>query len=60
MNPYIAYSGGVQANGSGMKQVYDAGYLRIFNRVGTPEHSRDHNQAQNQSTSFDNTVMGRM
>lgn len=34
--------------------MYDSNNLRIFNRVGTIKHSRDHDAAQKQSTSYSN------
>lgn len=43
-----------------MKMVFDEGLLKIFNRVGTSNHSRDHNQAQQQIVSIDNTTTGGM
>lgn len=58
MNRYLAYSGGNIANGPALKQQFDNGNLKIFNRVGTSLHSRDHDQAQRQMVSIDNTVTG--
>lgn len=58
MNRYLAYSGGNIANGPALKQQLDNGNLKIFNRVGTSLHSRDHNQAQIQMVSINNSVAG--
>lgn len=54
MNNALAYSG---ANGVSLKSLYDSNNLRIFNRVGTFQHSRDHDAAQKQSTSYSNTTL---
>jgi len=51
MNNALAYSG---ANEPSLKSLYDSNNLRIFNRVGTSRHSRDHDAAQKQSTSYSN------
>ena len=53
MNNALAYSG---ANGPSLKSLYDSNNLRIFNRVGTFQHSRDHDAAQKQSTSYSSTT----
>lgn len=53
MNNALAFSG---ANGPSLKSLYDSNNLRIFNRVGTFKHSRDHDAAQKQSTSYSNTT----
>lgn len=54
MNNALAYSG---ANGPSLKSLYDSNNLRIFNRVGTPKHSRDHDAAAKQITSYSNTTL---
>lgn len=51
MNNAIAYgSGGAPS----LKSLYDSENLRIFNRVGTTNHSRDHDAAQKQIASYSN------
>jgi len=52
MNRWLAYSGGVEANGMWLKRLYDEWYLKLFNRVGVPNHSRDHDMAQFQVASM--------
>ena len=37
--------------------MFDSNNLRIFNRVGTPNHSRDHDQAQKQIASYGATTL---
>lgn len=54
MNNALAYSG---TNGPSLKSLYDSNNLRIFNRVGTFKHSRDHDAAQKQSTSYSSTTL---
>lgn len=54
LNNALAYSG---TNGPSLKSLYDSNNLRIFNRVGTIKHSRDHDAAQKQSTSYTNTTV---
>ena len=53
LNNAIAYGSGGSAS---FKSLYDSNNLRIFNRVGTPEHSRDHDAAQKQIASYDSTT----
>ena len=54
MNNALAYgSGGTTPS---LKSLYDSTNLRIFNRVGTPRHSRDHDQAQKQIASYGSTT----
>lgn len=53
MNNSLAFSGVI---GPSLKSLYDSNNLRIFNRVGTFRHSRDHDAAQKQSTSYSNTT----
>ncbi len=53
MNSYLAYGSGMSDS---FKSLYDAGYLTIFNRVGTPKHSQDHDAAAKQMASYDNTT----
>ncbi|MBP9779822.1 DUF1800 family protein, partial [Candidatus Gracilibacteria bacterium] len=53
MNSALAYgSGGTP----GFKSLFDAGYLKIFNRVGAYEHSQDHDAAAKQISSYSNTT----
>lgn len=54
MNNALAFSG---VNGPSLKSLYDSNNLRIFNRVGTFQHSRDHDAAQKQITSYSNTTV---
>ncbi len=54
MNRAIAYDGSGTA--PSLKSLYDSNNLRIFNRVGTPKHSRDHDQAQKQIASYGSTT----
>lgn len=55
MNNALAYgSGGTIPS---LKSLYDSNNLRIFNRVGTTNHSRDHDQAQKKITSFESTTL---
>jgi hypothetical protein len=54
MNNALAYSG---VSGPSLKSLYDSNNLRIFNRTGTSKHSRDHDAAQKQSTSYSNTTV---
>ena len=54
MNNALAFSG---ASGPSLKSLYDSNNLRIFNRVGTFKHSRDHDAAQKQGTSYENTTL---
>ncbi len=56
LNPYLAYSGGNIANGPAFIDLLDQGYLKIFDRVGTPLHSRNHDEAQQKMASIDNTA----
>ena len=44
-------------SGPSLKSLYDSDNLRIFNRVGTFQHSRDHDAAQKQSTSYSSTTL---
>jgi hypothetical protein len=36
-----------------LKELYDNGELRVFNRTGTKDHSRDHDQASKAVQSCD-------
>lgn len=54
LNNAIAYGSGMAPS---FKSLYDSNNLRIFNRVGTPKHSRDHDQAQKQMASYANTTI---
>lgn len=55
MNSALAYgSGGTIPS---LKSLYDSNNLRIFNRVGTSNHSRDHDQAQKQIASYGSTTV---
>lgn len=55
MNNALAYgSGGTTPS---LKSLFDSNNLRIFNRVGTPNHSRDHDQAQKQIASYGATTV---
>jgi uncharacterized protein (DUF1800 family) len=58
MDMSIAYSWGTLTGGASFKSLLDGGYLKIFNRVGTENHSQDHNQAQVHMASYDNTTDG--
>lgn len=48
LNNAIAYGSGGSAS---FRSLYDSGNLRIFNRVGTTKHSRDHDAASKQIAS---------
>jgi uncharacterized protein YgiM (DUF1202 family) len=52
MNSALAYSTGT----TGFKDLYDQGYLKIFNRVGGYRHSSDHDAAAKQISSYDSTT----
>lgn len=52
MNTALAYGSG----GTGFKSLYDEGSLKLFNRVGTYQHSQDHDAAAKQMTSYNNTT----
>lgn len=54
LNNAIAYGSGGAAS---FKSLFDSNNLRIFNRVGTPKHSRDHDAAQKQITSYGDTTL---
>jgi uncharacterized protein (DUF1501 family) len=56
MNNALAFgnSGGMIL--PGFKDLYDQGYLKLFNRVGGYRHSSDHDAAQKQIASFDSTT----
>lgn len=49
LNPFLAYGTGTNP---GFKSLYDAGYMKFFNRVGTLRHSQDHSAASFQMSSF--------
>lgn len=54
LNNSIAYgSGGAPS----FKSLWDSNNLRIFNRVGTTDHSRDHDAAAKQIASYGNTTL---
>jgi uncharacterized protein (DUF1501 family) len=55
MNSSLAYGSGGSA--PSLKSLYDSGNLRIFNRVGTASHSRDHDQAQKKIASYGSTTL---
>lgn len=54
LNNSIAYGSGGNAS---FKSLYDSGNLRIFNRVGTDKHSRDHDAAAKQIASSSSTTV---
>ena len=53
MNRYLAYGSGEVDS---FKSLLDSGYLKIFNRVGTPMHSQDHDAAARQIASYGSTT----
>ncbi len=53
MNSALAYGSG---GGLGFKDLYDRGYLKIFNRVGWYKHSNDHDAAAKQISSYDSST----
>lgn len=53
LNNAIAYGSGGSAS---FKSLWDSNNLRIFNRVGTTNHSRDHDAAAKQIASYGNTT----
>lgn len=53
LNNSIAYGSGGSAS---FKSLWDSNNLRIFNRVGTTKHSRDHDAAAKQIASYNNTT----
>ncbi|MDQ1343806.1 MAG: hypothetical protein QG650_526 [Patescibacteria group bacterium] len=54
LNNAIAYGSGGSAS---FKSLWDSNNLRIFNRVGTTKHSRDHDAAAKQIASYGNTTI---
>lgn len=54
LNNAIAYGSGGSPS---FKSLWDSGNLRIFNRVGTTNHSRDHDAAAKQIASYNNTTV---
>ncbi len=54
MNNAIAYASGGTA--PSFKALFDSGNLKIFNRVGTTKHSRDHDAAAKQIASYSNVT----
>ncbi|MDD5213258.1 MAG: DUF1800 family protein [Candidatus Gracilibacteria bacterium] len=50
MENHLAYGAG---GTNGLKELYDNGELRVFNRTGTKDHSRDHDQASKAVQSCD-------
>ncbi|GAB0174409.1 MAG: hypothetical protein HHAS10_02880 [Candidatus Altimarinota bacterium] len=53
MNSALAYG---NSGATGFKDLYDQGYLKIFNRVGGYKHSNDHDAAAKQISSYDSTT----
>lgn len=53
LNNSIAYGSGGSAS---FKSLWDSNNLRIFNRVGTTKHSRDHDAAAKQIASYNDTT----
>ncbi len=55
MNSALAYS---SSGAPTFKALYDNGSLKLFNRVGAPSHSQDHDKAAKQISSYGSTTLG--